>query len=375
MRIAVVADSHFDQHSRFEECIRLHEAIARDATKRGVTLTLHAGDLFERKSTPDERHAAFGWLQQMAQLGPLIAVRGNHDELGNLPLAERLDSHHPIIVVEGARVVRMPCVAVAAVAWPRKAALLAAVGAESSEAGERSAGDALRGVFRGLGAELDAFAGTRLLLMHAMVRGSLTSAGQPLVGADLEVGLDDLALVGADAYLLGHIHRGQEWRIGNAPCVYPGSPRRTAFGEIEAKGYTLVTADGRDVTAEFIELPATPMVHISATWSGVALASEDVDVAGAEVRLRFTTNQDQRDGARVAAEQARQELLAAGAISVKLEEIVIAEQRARAPELAKAVTLEDKLEALWRAKNWDPGDRRSALISKLRDLQESDHAA
>lgn len=378
MRIAVVADSHFDEHSRFEECTRLHDVIAKDAAERDVEATIHTGDLYERKSTPLERQAAAKWVQTMALLGPYLQIRGNHDALEDLPLLERLLTRHPVRVVQDARVVPLGAtVRVAAVGWPRKAALLAALGSQSHEDGERSAADALRSVFRGLGAELaEQGRCTRLLAMHAMVRGSVTSTGQPLVGCDLEVGLEDLALVDAQAYVLGHIHKAQQWELGGAPVIYPGSPRRTAFGETEAKGYTLLTVEGSKVEAEFIELPATPMVHISALWDGERIVTDDSPfLPGAEVRLRYTTPHDQRDAAAAGAAALRDNLAAAGAVLVKVEPIVIAEQRARAPEVATALTLEDKLEALWRAKSFEPGERREALLSKLRDLQESDYAA
>jgi hypothetical protein len=100
-----------------------------------------------------------------------------------------------------------------------------------------------------------------------------------------------------------------------------------------------------------------------------------LNVEGAEVRLRYTTPSDRRDAAAAAALELRDQYLAGGAVLVKVEPIVITEQRARAPELAQALTLEDKLEALWRSKNFDPGARREALFQKVHDLQENDHAA
>lgn len=64
-------------------------------------------------------------------------------------------------------------------------------------------------------------------------------------------------------------------------------------------------------------------------------------------------------------------LLDDGAVSVVLEPEVIVEQRARAfaQEVARAPTLEDKVEALWRSKGFDPGDRREPLMAKLSLLQ------
>src|SRR6185295_16420747 len=111
----------------------------------------------------------------------------------------------------------------------------------------------------------------------------------------------------ADAYLLGHIHKGQAWKIGDAPCIYPGSPRRTAFGETERKGYTVVELDKHGVIGcEFVEVPATPMVHIEGAFDETLRWYEQgPDVKGAEVRLRYQTPADQRDAARAAVEVAR----------------------------------------------------------------------
>jgi DNA repair exonuclease SbcCD nuclease subunit len=381
MRAAVIADTHIDQHKRFEETKRLLAWQAADACERGCTATLHCGDVYERKSTPLDREAASDWCQAVTEYGPLVIVRGNHDAVDDLPLLAKLDSANPIIVVETAAVVEVAGALIACVAWPRKAALLAATGAEGHEAGEAMAAEALRNVLRGLGDELAEHDGPTALLMHAMVRDSVTSTGQPLVGCDLEVGLDDLALVGADAYLLGHIHMQQHWQIGAAPCIYPGSPRRCNFGEIEPKGYVVVEWDdatGELVGWDFVEMPTTPMMHIEATWRAETSSlwtEDDVDCRGAEVRLRYTTPSDARAAARADAEQKRRELLDDGALSVKLEERVLLEQRTRGDAIPVRASLVEKVEAFWAAKRFEPGDRREALTAKVRWLEEARQAS
>jgi DNA repair exonuclease SbcCD nuclease subunit len=378
-RVAIIADSHFDETSRFDECRRLHDWIADDLCERGVALILHAGDVFERRSTPRERLAFAEWLQRAASLAPVAAVRGNHDAPGDLLLFRDLETRHPVHVVEDARVVEIAGCAIACVAWPRKAHLLALLEQAGREAGELAAADALRNVLRGLGHQLAKHEGPRILLMHAMVRGSRVSTGQPLVGCDLELGLEDLRLVDADFVALGHIHLGQDWTVDGAPCVYPGSPRRTAFGEGEPKGYVLVDFDEIDGSRrptedwprwERIEVPATPMVMVESAWrDGALLGLEHTSVAGAEVRLRFETPVDHREAARAQALEQRDRLLAAGAIAVKVEEIVTVESRARAPEVATAQTLEEKLSALWRARSFEPGARRERLVDKANQVE------
>lgn len=380
MRVAIVADSHFDEHRRFDECVRLHAWIRQDAERRGCTLTLHAGDMFERRSTPRERAAAFGWVQDMAELGEFVAVRGNHDALEDLPLLSRLDSAHPIMVVEDATVIEVQGALIACLAWPRKAAVLAAAGVDSHDAGEAAATEALRAVLRGLGDELAGHDGPTMLLAHAMVRDSVTSTGQPLVGCDFEIGLEDLALVRAAAYFLGHVHKGQHWLIAGAPCWYPGSPRRTAFGEIEPKGYLVAEWDGaRLVGVEFIEAPATPMHLIEDEWSPegwlCGLHGFPESVAGAELRFRYRVRRDMRQAAATAAAGLEADWRAAGAVNVKLDPQVILEQRTRADAIPVKAPLSEKVEAFWRAKGFDPGDRRERLVAKLRQVEEARHAA
>lgn len=389
MKVAIIADSHWEKAKRFEECKRLHAWIAEDAKARGVDLTLHAGDLFEKGSEPEERLAAFSWVQVMAEIAPFLIVRGNHDALHDLQALALLDSYHPITVVETAGVVEVAGALVACVAWPRKAALLAMTGAESHGEGEELAADALRNLFLGLGNELrDAAPGTpTMLLMHAMVRDSVTSTGQPLVGCEMEVGLEDLALVGAAAYFLGHVHKGQSWRIAGAPCVYPGSPRRKDFGELEPKGYIVATFEaGVCVDVEFVEVPATPMVHVEDEWGADASRGGEPgwlvgfhgfpeSCAGVELRFRYRVASDHRVAARAAAEVWRSEWLAQGAVSVQLEEVVRIEQRTRADVIAADASLEDKVLAFWAAKGFDPGDRRDMLLSKLGQLKEAVHGA
>src|SRR5690606_16478370 len=100
-----------------------------------------------------------------------------------------------------------------------------------------------------------------LLVAHAMVSGSATSSGQPLVGCDLELGLEDIATARCPV-VLGHVHKAQAWETvpRGEPVIYTGSPRRTAFGEIEEKGVVVLTFDGEELVSwERVETPCRPM--------------------------------------------------------------------------------------------------------------------
>jgi DNA repair exonuclease SbcCD nuclease subunit len=193
----------------------------------------------------------------------------------------------------------------------------------------------------------------------------------------MELGLEDLALAGASLVAIGHIHRGQDWTWDGVPIVYPGSPRRTAFGELEPKGYVIATFAGpRLVSWERVAVPATPMVLLDDEWSGgewlAGRHSVDDDVRGAEVRVRYRVAADERDAARAGAERLRADLLARGAVSVKLEERVRATTRARAPEVAEARTLPEQLRAFWAARNIEVSPARQRRVFDLLTTLETE---
>ena len=399
-RVAVIADSQFDGESRFDEAVRLHDWIAQDLAGRGVDLILHAGDVFERRSTPEEREAVAEWVTRCAELAPVVVVRGNHDEEGELAILRRLRTRNPVVVEEAAGVHMAAGVAVACLAWPRRAELLArlrdAGAASAREATEQAAAGALRTVLLGLGEQLARHGGPRVLLAHAMVRGSRVSTGQPLVGCDFELGLEDLALAGADFVALGHVHRAQDWTWNGVPIVYPGSARRRDFGEVEEKSYVLLEVNQEVCGCSYgwkrgacsmcgnrgavdwtrIPIPARSLLLLHDEWAsgewlcGLTGMGSEADAAGAEVRLRYQVAADQRDAARLAAADAATRLLALGAVSVKLEEQVRPVARARAPEVAAAPTLNGKVVAYWAAKGTMPSaERRASLLAKLHEVE------
>lgn len=361
MKILASGDHHFDQSSRWDECVRVHDWIADEVERQRPDVFLSAGDIFERGSTPAERKAVAEWLTRIAEVCPVLATKGNHDRYLDPAIFARLHTAYPILVEEacGVHYVGTPngMAAIAAVAWPNRASL-AAMLQLSGKRLDAAAGEALRQVLTALGAELALHAGPRMpkiLLGHFMIDGSKTSLGQPLVGAELNVPLGDLALAGADITIAGHIHCPQDFE---GPVVYVGSPYRTAYGELEEKSVLCVEFDGpRLVGWRRIPTPATPMLLLVDEWAagrgwlcGLTGLGNAAELRGADVRISYSVDADQRDAAKLAAAEYVEQLTAAGAIAVKCEELVRATTRARAPEVALAKTLDDKLRACWKAR-------------------------
>ena len=375
-KIALIGDSHADQFHRFEEHNRILEWIGDDAAARGVDLFLHSGDVWERKSTSTERIAVANYMRQWAEVAPVLVVGGNHDDPLDVEWLGRLRTSKGVRSVVTPEVIEISGVSVACLPWPRKGELLARVGDMSQEQSAQIAAEALRSVLRGLSDPGDA--GPRILLSHCSVRGSKVSNSQPpLIGCDFELGLEDLALSGAGFYALGHIHMGSgnEWVIGGAPCVYPGSPRRCNFGEVEPKGYVMIEFNGPHLVGwERITTPCAPMLLATAVYDGSSLNVNESEFfakfdEGCEIRLRYAVDSDHQAAAKAAAQAIKAKWLEWGAASVQLDPEVNVMTRLRAPEVAKAATLQEALEAHWRSKNYDPGARREALLGKLVTLE------
>lgn len=378
-RVALVGDTHKDESSRSNEHDSIMHWIGKDAAQRGVDLFLHSGDVWERRSTSRERIDVADYWRQWTEHAPGVVVGGNHDDMLDIEWIGRLRTKHPLHAMTRPGLVSVAGCQVACLPWPRKAHMLAQIGNVSREESDKLAVEHLRNILRGLGQSFDA-TGPRLFLGHVQMRGSRISVSQPpLTGCDFELGLDDLRPVGAQFYALGHIHMGEgnEWDIDGAPAAFPGSPRRCNYGETEPKGYIIIEFnDAGELSGwERVATPATPMLHLEGQWDEVEntlrVEWDESAVQGAEIRLRFSVPKDRSSHAWSLAQDYKRAILECGAQSVKVEAVPVVVKRARAPEVAKALSMDEKVAAHWKSVDFDPGDRREPLLRKVRQLDEA----
>lgn len=382
-RIAHLADSHLDVSNRLADNVACHDAFLLEAKAFNADLIVHAGDLFERASTPAERNALCDFLRRAADIAPVVGVKGNHDADGDLAIFNALDTTHtvrfmdyPTVAPGSALIVskaRGGFAAVLALPWFDKAHLAASLPADTPH-DQIAAGiiDGTRVMLAALRAEATRCKAQGLpvvLVAHVQVAGSRLSTGQTLVGQTVELAPGELQDVGADYVALGHIHRSQGW----GRVWYAGSTQRNNFGEPESKGCILATIeDEGPLSTQFRELPARKvMLHeMDFTAPGVdigALMAGDWKVAlveGALVRLRYKIRPEDLhlvDEAKITAA-----FRAAGAYEVVCEKQLLHQERARCPEVIAAATVYDKLCAFWNAKGIDvPDVQHDRLRAKL----------
>ena len=406
IRLAHISDSHFDERGRLEDVVAVHRAFLEQAKAAGVDLIVHAGDWFERRSTPLERLAVANFLEDASEIAPVFGVKGNHDVHLDLSLFPRLDARHEVAIADrptatpgSAEVWKLSggrSVGLLALPWFDKAHLVAGLDATTDAGMTRELTiEAARELLTCLRAEATRLRKTGavpILVSHVLVGGSEVSTGQVLIGTTVELAPSDLLDVGAAYAALGHVHKAQEWHGGRV--AYSGSPHRCNYGEPEAKGWRLVTLedDGRFVSNEFMELPARRIVLLEADWTGDGAKklresganavcwglgtsgwrNEDLD--GALVRFRYHVAP--QDLHLVPVEAFEKVLLADGAHEVQLECVIEAETRVRAGEIVLARSTAEKVDAYLSAKQIEiDAATRVRVHAKLAEIEGGAHAA
>ncbi len=266
MKVAHVSDIHIDEHNRFNETVTLLDWLDKDILDRKPDLIVIAGDsapVSVRPMTPRERVTLADWYVELAGIAPLVVIAGNHDVApDDVALFGRLRGRrHAIWAKQEPDVFQVEgkCV-VAVLPWPSKAYLLKHVPENNGEALDDLCHKALAGIMRGFRVGFEGNDTPRILVGHLNVRGA-DAGGFRLVGQDVECDQMTLESSGADAVLLGHIHKYQRFGDKIAFC---GSPRRVDHGEEEeTKGYLIWTVDrGQPPILEFRPTPVRAMETI-----------------------------------------------------------------------------------------------------------------
>jgi exonuclease SbcD len=395
IRVAHLADSHLDERDDLEDNVRVHLAAVEAIREAKPDVVVHAGDLHNRKSSPEVREAAREILAALAEVAPVVLVRGNHDAEGDLRIYGALRTKCRVHVAErpGFLWILSAGLVVFVLPWPEKVFLATKAG-EGIEGTNARANAALRAILGGVRAKVAAWAREKVSIGvgHVMVGGSRLSTGQTLIGDAVEVAPADLAETGAVVWALGHIHAPQSFP---GSVFYSGSPQRLTFGEPEAKGLRLYEIErdreapggGRLLRSEWVELPARRIELLEEDWTDDlaraalrAASTEDLlarafslgptfgDYQGARVRLRYRIAPE--DVGLVNERALEEAFRRRGAVDVKLEAVLVHETRIRSEAAAAASSTWEAVAAYLEAKRVEVDETRGAeLRRKVEDLE------
>lgn len=340
------------------------------AVEHDVDAVLFAGDAFHRRRpVPAELRAFQRPLERFTAEHDIevLAINGNHDvEAAQLPSALELFASTVDLHVQPGVWLAPGGVAVATLPWTPAGPLVAA-----RDGGDRDDTHAIAArLLVGAARELrDQVGGPCVLMLHWSLSEAVTPTGTLTdTFRETVVSTADLAGLGFDAVVAGHIHKAQ-LLVQDPPIFFTGSPLPVDFGEANVgHGVWILDVDGAAATAEYVPVESRPFVTIDLEADeAIAVSTGDHDFSArreyddAVVRVRYIATEEQ--GRRIAHHAIRDALLGAGAHKVyAIQADIVREQRARVEGVDEDVAPLDAVSA-WCATNGTAPDALLALTA------------
>ncbi|MEW6343114.1 MAG: metallophosphatase family protein [Pseudomonadota bacterium] len=176
---------------------------------------------------------------------------------------------------------------------------------------------------------------------HGTVNGCTTEHGVTMAGFDHEFSLAALFEAQCDAFMLGHIHKHQQWVQGGQTIAYGGSIGRFHYGEIGEKGYLLWDVESGNAQCELIPTPSRQMITVDFDGPPDIAELERVAATAAEcfVRVRWQVDEEHRQ----TVDRQAIEALFASAAGLKVEARILPVVTSRAKGISQEVSLDRKL--------------------------------
>ena len=247
-------DGHYSRENQ-EPFFKSADFFLARAQEEQPDLIAIAGDLFDR-AVNDTTGSGFPklvqWMRDLMNIAPVVAVRGTptHDLPGCYEVFETIHARYNFILLEPGVEYFLDNFGVSTEANEHTSALIFGLPEPSKEwflkdkqlgkaEGDEEIKQGIRELLLGMGARRKQYPEIPCVLVsHITVAGSSISEAQSLPSGGIQIGKDDLALVGADYYALGHIHLGQQ--IGDMPAYYCGSMFPVNWGEQDLKCFNIV---------------------------------------------------------------------------------------------------------------------------------------
>jgi exonuclease SbcD len=179
---------------------------------------------------------------------------------------------------------------------------------------------------------------------HGTVNGCETEHGVVMAGFDHEFSLTALFEAECDGFMLGHIHKAQQWERDGRLVAYPGSIGRFHYGEEGDKGYLAWEVERGRASATLVATPSRQTISVDFDGPPDMVRLAEVAAAASDkfVRVRWQVDEEHRQSVDRDAIKA----LFAGAAGLKVEARVLPVVRSRAQGISLETTADGKL-ARW----------------------------
>ncbi|SOE97569.1 exonuclease SbcD [Burkholderia sp. D7] len=372
MKIAHFSDLHYAP-GNLEEADRCFGFAVANAITLRTDFAVISGDATDHRldaHAPSLNRLA-KQIHRLARAMPVLMLQGtfSHEPPGTLKNFALMGAEHPVFIAERVQQVSLfegqffasegplfspeelkSVLAIGAdvvftcLPTVNKGQLAAAVGAKDAAI---ALGEVLSDFLAAAGQvnrELRA-AGIRTVgVSHGTVVGSINEHGVPMAGFDHEFSIGALFDAECDAFMLGHIHKHQQWERAGRLVAYPGSIGRFHYGEEGDKGYLLWDVSAGDARVELVATPAreTVCIDFDGPPDMARLAETAASSTDKFVRVRWQVDEEHRQSVDREAITA----LFSGASELKVEARILPVTRSRAQGISLEATVERKL-ARW----------------------------
>lgn len=370
MKIAHFSDLHYSPENLLE-ADRCFAFAVQDAMNRCMDVAVISGDSTDHRL---DAHAPalnrLAWnINHLSLSMPVLMLQGtfSHEPPGTLRNFALMGQQHPVFIADRVQQVSLlegnffassgpvfneeelrsvltlgADVVFTCLPTVNKGQLAAAVGAKDAATGlEAVLGDYLVAAGR-INQRLSA-AGIRTVgVSHGTVNGCTTEHGVTMAGFDHEFSLGALFEAGCDGFLLGHIHKAQQWERGGRLVGYAGSIGRFHYGEEGDKGYLMWDVEVGDAKAELIPTPSrqTICVDFDGPPDMEKLSAIAADATDKFVRVRWQVDEEHRQSVGREAVEA----LFAQAAGLKIEARILPVVRSRSQGISLETTVDRKIE-------------------------------
>jgi exonuclease SbcD len=372
LQLAHFSDLHYapDNLAESDRCFGF---AVGDAIARGAAVGVISGDSTDHRldAHAPSLHALATQVHRLANAMPVLMLQGtfSHEPPGTLDNFALMGGTHPVFVADRIAQVALidgrfwasagpvfsedeltrffpvkPEVVFTCLPTVNKGQLAASVGALAAGT---ELGDTLAAFLAAAGRvnrQLRA-AGIRTVgVSHGTVQGCTTEHGVVMAGFDHEFSLTALFEAECDGFMLGHIHKEQQWERDGRLIAYPGSIGRFHYDEEGDKGYLGWDVEAGCAAATLVPTPSRQMICVDFDGPpNLARLEEIATTAGDKfVRVRWQIDEEHRQ---IVDREAIRAMFA-GAADLKVEARILPVVRSRAQGISLETTVEGKL-ARW----------------------------